>query len=60
MPEKSNTSAEVERQLGVIRSGLEELIPEEELVRKLERSIATKKPLRVKQGFDPTATDIHL
>lgn len=53
-------SAEVERQLEVIRSGIEELIPEEELVRKLERSIATRKPLRVKQGFDPTAPDIHL
>src|SRR5882672_11155494 len=59
MPAKSK-SAEVERQLGVIRSGIEELIPEEELVRKLERSLATKTPLRVKQGFDPTAPDIHL
>jgi len=53
-------NAEVERQLEVIRSGIEELIPEEELVRKLERSIATGAPLRVKQGFDPTAPDIHL
>jgi len=53
-------SPEVERQLEVIRSGIEELIPEEELVRKLERSIASKEPLRVKQGFDPTAPDIHL
>src|SRR5204862_7147144 len=59
MPAKSK-SAEVERQLDVIRSGIEELIPEAELVRKLERSLATKKPLRVKQGFDPTAPDIHL
>jgi len=59
MPAKSK-SAEVERQLGVIRSGIEELIPEEELILKLERSIASKKPLRVKQGFDPTAPDIHL
>jgi len=59
MPAKSK-SAEVERQLGVIRSGIEELIPEEELIQKLERSIASKKPLRVKQGFDPTAPDIHL
>src|SRR6267378_8468959 len=54
------TSAEVKRQLEVIRSGVEELIPEEELVRKLERSIASRKPLRIKQGFDPTAPDIHL
>ncbi|TMQ60921.1 MAG: tyrosine--tRNA ligase [Candidatus Eisenbacteria bacterium] len=53
-------NAEVERQLEVIRSGVEELIPEDELIRKLERSIASRKPLRVKQGFDPTAPDIHL
>jgi tyrosyl-tRNA synthetase len=59
MPARSK-SAEVERQLAVIRSGVEELIPEDELVQKLERSIASRKPLRVKQGFDPTAPDIHL
>src|SRR5437879_10418493 len=53
-------SAAIERQLEVIRSGIEELIPEEDLVRKLERSLATGTPLRVKQGFDPTAPDIHL
>src|SRR5213592_3660916 len=53
-------SAEIQRQLAVIKSGVEELIPEAELVRKLERSLATKTPLRVKQGFDPTAPDIHL
>ena len=59
MAAKSATP-EIKRQLEVIRSGVEELIPEEELIRKLERSIATKTPLRVKQGFDPTAPDIHL
>ncbi len=59
MPAPSRSAA-VQRQLDVIRSGIEELIPEEELVRKLERSIATGSPLRVKQGFDPTAPDIHL
>lgn len=53
-------SQEIERQLEVIRSGIEELIPEPEMVKKLERSIATRTPLRVKQGFDPTAPDIHL
>jgi len=60
MPDSRPTNPEVERQLEIIRSGVEELIPEEELVRKLERSLATRKPLRVKQGFDPTAPDIHL
>lgn len=52
--------AEVERQLDIIRTRAEELIPEAEWFAKLERSIATKTPLRVKQGFDPTAPDIHL
>ena len=53
-------SAEIERQLDIIRSRTEELIPAAEWRTKLERSIATKTPLRVKQGFDPTAPDIHL
>src|SRR5213594_4858987 len=52
--------AELDRQLAVIRTGTEEILPEAEFVRKLERSIATGAPLRVKQGFDPTAPDIHL
>src|SRR6185503_51927 len=51
---------EIERQLAIIRSGIEELSPEAELIQKLERSLRTKVPLRVKQGFDPTAPDIHL
>jgi tyrosyl-tRNA synthetase len=51
---------EIERQLAIIKTKVEELIPEAELVQKLERSIASGKPLRVKQGFDPTAPDIHL
>jgi tyrosyl-tRNA synthetase len=53
-------SAEIERQLDIIRSRTEELIPAAEWRAKLERSIATNTPLRVKQGFDPTAPDIHL
>jgi len=52
--------AEVDRQLEIIRTRTEELIPAAEWLAKLERSIATKTPLRVKQGFDPTAPDIHL
>ncbi|HDN59533.1 MAG TPA: tyrosine--tRNA ligase, partial [Candidatus Marinimicrobia bacterium] len=50
----------IEKQLEVIKSGVEELISEEELIKKLERCEKTGKPLRVKQGFDPTAPDIHL
>jgi tyrosyl-tRNA synthetase len=50
----------VNKQLEVIKQGIEELICEEELVKKLEYSIKAGKPLRVKQGFDPTAPDIHI
>ena len=50
----------VEEQLAIIRARVEEIVPEEDLRKKLERSRATGTPLRVKQGFDPTAPDIHL
>lgn len=50
----------VKEQLEVIKRGVEELISEEEMVRKLEKSYKTNQPLRIKQGFDPTAPDIHL
>ena len=42
--------------LQVIRRGVDELIVEDDLIRKLARG----KPLRVKAGFDPTAPDLHL
>ena len=51
---------DLRRHLEVFRQGSEELLPEEDLVRKLERALRTGTPLRVKQGFDPTAPDIHL
>jgi tyrosyl-tRNA synthetase len=47
-------------QLEVIRRGTVDLLPEEELIKKIERSIKKNKPLIIKQGFDPTAPDIHL
>jgi len=50
----------VEEQLKIIRRGAEEIIPEEELIYKLERSIKDNKPLLIKEGFDPTAPDLHL
>lgn len=48
------------QQIEIIRSGTEEILPEADLLKKLERSVATGTPLRIKQGFDPTAPDIHL
>ncbi|MFZ0980860.1 MAG: tyrosine--tRNA ligase [Candidatus Acidiferrales bacterium] len=50
----------VEEQLALLRKGAAEVIREEELKAKLEKSIAAGKPLRVYLGVDPTAPDIHL
>ena len=47
-------------QMDQIRRGAIDIIPEEHLVRKLERSIATSEPLVIKQGFDPTRPDLHV
>ena len=50
----------VGEQLEIIRRGAVEVLPEEELVRKLERSREAGTPLIVKQGFDPTRPDLHI
>jgi tyrosyl-tRNA synthetase len=50
----------VDEQLAYIRKGAAEIVKESELRAKLERSLASGKPLRVKAGFDPTAPDLHL
>jgi tyrosyl-tRNA synthetase len=55
-----STFPPVVEQLDEIRRGTAEIIPEEELERKLERSLETGRPLRVKQGFDPTRPDLHI
>lgn len=49
-----------EEQLEQIRRGSEEIISEEELLKKLQKSYETNTPLRIKAGFDPTAPDLHL
>ena len=46
--------------LSVSLRGCEELIPQEDWIRKLARSEATGVPLRIKLGLDPTAPDIHV
>ncbi len=50
----------VREALAVTLRGCEELIPEDDWLQKLARSEATKKPLRIKLGLDPTAPDIHV
>ncbi|HOE42349.1 MAG TPA: tyrosine--tRNA ligase, partial [Rhodoferax sp.] len=46
--------------LAVTLRGCEELIPQDDWVKKLARSAATGTPLRIKLGLDPTAPDIHV
>ncbi|MCS7223147.1 MAG: tyrosine--tRNA ligase [Armatimonadetes bacterium] len=49
-----------EEQLQILKRGVAEIVPEEELEEKLKESYRTGRPLRVKLGIDPTASDIHL
>jgi tyrosyl-tRNA synthetase len=50
----------VQEQLSIIRRGVEKIVPEEELAKKLQHSYDTGTPLRVKYGIDPTGIDVHL
>lgn len=50
----------VDEQISYLKKGVVDLIREEDLRKKLERSEKTGKRLRVKLGLDPTAPDIHL
>jgi hypothetical protein len=50
----------VDEQLAYLKKGVHEIIREEDLRAKLEKSRRTGKPLRAKLGVDPTAPDIHL
>jgi tyrosyl-tRNA synthetase len=49
-----------EQQVELLRHGAEEIIPEDELVARIRLRASQGRPIRVKQGFDPTAPDIHL
>lgn len=50
----------IDEQIKLIERGIVDCISREELVKKLEKSVRTGIPLRVKAGFDPTAPDLHL
>ena len=50
----------IDEQISYLKKGAVEIIREEDLRKKLEKSAKTGKPLRVKFGADPTAPDIHL
>ena len=51
---------DIETQMKRIMRGVEEIIHEEEMRRRIQKSLKTGKPLRIKLGVDPTASDIHL
>ena len=53
-------SDRVREALAVTLRGVEELLPQDEWVKKLAKSEATGTPLRIKLGLDPTAPDIHV
>jgi tyrosyl-tRNA synthetase len=50
----------VDEQIAYIKKGAAEIIRESDLRERLEQSLKTGKPLRVKAGFDPTAPDLHV
>ncbi|MEA3493237.1 MAG: tyrosine--tRNA ligase [Candidatus Margulisiibacteriota bacterium] len=47
---------DIEEQLKIIKLGIQELIPEDEFIKKLKKG----RPLRIKWGADPSAPDIHI
>jgi tyrosyl-tRNA synthetase len=49
-----------DKQFESLLRGVEQLYTAEELRRRLEESVANRRPLRVKLGMDPTAPDLHL
>ena len=59
-PVSSALSNAVQEALAVTLRGCEELIPQDDWVKKLVRAEASGQPLRIKLGLDPTAPDIHI
>lgn len=55
-----NIEAEVKRQMEILKRGVEEIISEEELEKKIKKSLETGEPLKVKLGIDPTGSDLHI
>lgn len=51
---------DVQGQLEILRRGVEQIVPEGDFLKKLERSVRENRPLRVKYGIDPTGIDVHL
>lgn len=52
--------APVKEQMDIIREGTVEIIPEDELIKKFEKSVKENKPLNIKLGCDPSRPDLHI
>lgn len=50
----------IKNNIELLKRGIEEILPEEDFMKKLKESEEKQKPLLIKAGFDPTAPDIHL
>lgn len=50
----------INEQMDLIKRGVVEIIPEDELVKKIEKSLRTSKPLNIKLGCDPSRPDLHI
>ena len=57
---KSGEILDIQKQMEIINQGVEEIIPENELIKKLNYSHKKNIPLRIKYGIDPTASDVHI
>jgi len=60
MSKEDTLKKEVSRQADMIKEGTVEVFPEDELYEKIRKSLSTNTPLRIKQGIDPTAPDVHI
>ena len=56
----AGASERVREAMAISLRGCDELLPQAEWLKKLQRSEATGQPLRIKLGLDPTAPDIHI
>lgn len=50
----------INEQMDLIKRGVSEIIPEDELLKKLEKSYKEQKPLKIKLGCDPSRPDLHI
>ena len=51
---------DIDYQLSIIKRGVEEILPENQLIKKIQKSIKNNVPLNIKLGCDPSRADLHL